>query len=142
MGGRHSPPGRPALSPWSAGRDRRVEQRREAQRDLVQGVRVGDRHGRATGERELEPLPAGGTVTVEGRCDGDGIEIEISNPVSATARAVRSGNRMALDNIRQRLDLAFGGRASVAVDDTGEQYRVTLRFPLLTDPAGAGRSPW
>jgi len=90
----------------------------------------------------IEPLPEGGTITVEGRSDGDEVVIEVANPVSTTARAVRNGNRMALDNIRQRLDLAFGGRASVAVDDTGEQYRVTLRFPLLTDPAGAGRSPW
>ena len=90
----------------------------------------------------VEPLPEGGTVTVEGRCDGDVIEIEISNPVSATARAVRSGNRMALDNIRQRLELAFPGRASVDVAEDGELYRVTLRFPRVADPTKPGRNPW
>jgi two-component system sensor histidine kinase AlgZ len=89
----------------------------------------------------IEPLPEGGTVTVDGRCDGSEVLIEISNPVSATARAVRPGNRMALDNIRQRLDLAFPGRASVEVDDREALYRVRLRFPLLTAP-GSGRGQW
>jgi two-component system sensor histidine kinase AlgZ len=90
----------------------------------------------------IEPLPEGGTVTVQGRSEGDQVVIEISNPVSATARSVRNGNRMALDNIRQRLELAFPGRASVIVDDGGEHYRVTLRFPLVMEPARAGRGPW
>jgi two-component system sensor histidine kinase AlgZ len=88
----------------------------------------------------IEPLPEGGTVTVEGRRDGDDVVIEVANPVSATARAVRSGNRMALDNIRQRLDLAFPGRASVAVDERESCFRVTIRFPLVLDPAGGGES--
>jgi len=90
----------------------------------------------------IEPLPAGGTVVVEGRSDGDEVLIEISNPVSATAKAVRSGNRMALDNIRQRLELAFPGRASVDVDDGGELYKVRLRFPVVLEPAAASRGPW
>jgi two-component system sensor histidine kinase AlgZ len=84
----------------------------------------------------IEPLPEGGTVLVEGASDGAQITIRISNPVSATARAVRSGNRMALDNIRQRLEIAFAGRASVTVDDSGELYRITLQFPQVM---GTGR---
>ena len=90
----------------------------------------------------IEPLPQGGTVTVAGRCDGDEVVVEIENPVSATARAVRNGNRMALDNIRQRLELAFPGRASVDVADDGTCYRVTLRFPHVTDPARSARQRW
>ena len=90
----------------------------------------------------IEPLPEGGTVTVDGRCTGEEIVIEIGNPVSETARAVRSGNRIALDNIRQRLELAFPGRASVTVDEGAGQYRVTLRFPRVLEPGRAGRGPW
>jgi two-component system sensor histidine kinase AlgZ len=90
----------------------------------------------------IEPLPGGGTVLVEGRSSADEVLITISNPVSATAKAVRSGNRMALDNIRQRLQLAFAGRASVTVDEGGEQYRVTLRFPLVLEPGRGARGPW
>jgi two-component system sensor histidine kinase AlgZ len=90
----------------------------------------------------IEPLPEGGTVLVEGTSDGERVTLRISNPVSATAKAVRSGNRMALDNIRQRLELAFPGRASVTVDDGGEQYRVTLQFPQVMDPGRPGRHGW
>jgi two-component system sensor histidine kinase AlgZ len=90
----------------------------------------------------IEPLPEGGTVLVEGRCDGEAVVIEISNPVSATAKAVRDGNRMALDNIRQRLQLAFRGRASVTVAETDERYQVTLQFPLGTEPGRAGHGSW
>jgi len=74
---------------------------------------------------------------IEGHAEGGIATIEVSNPVSVTARAVRAGNRMALDNIRQRLDLAFPGRASVEVDESSTTYRVKIRFPLVAGPAGA-----
>ncbi len=78
----------------------------------------------------IEPLPEGGTVTVQGRIDDGTVEIVVSNPVPANRRPARSGHRIALDNIRQRLELAYPGRSSVTVDDSGDQYRVRLRFPL------------
>ena len=78
----------------------------------------------------IEPLPEGGTVTVEGSVEGGEVTISVSNPVSPVARAVRSGNRMALDNIRQRLELVFPGRSGVEVADSADAYRVRLRFPL------------
>ncbi len=90
----------------------------------------------------IEPLPEGGVVTVDGRLDGDEVVIEIANPVSETARAVRSGNRMALDNIRQRLELAFPGRASVEVAERDALYTVTLRFPAVVETAGAAGGRW
>jgi two-component system sensor histidine kinase AlgZ len=89
----------------------------------------------------IEPLPEGGTVTVEGRVEGDSVTIEVSNPVSPVARAVRSGNRMALDNIRQRLELVFPGRSAVDVVDSGAEYRVRLRFPLELGAADGGGRP-
>jgi two-component system sensor histidine kinase AlgZ len=78
----------------------------------------------------IEPLPEGGTVTVEGSVEGNDVTIEVHNPVSSVARAVRSGNRMALDNIRQRLELVFPGRSAVEVVDSAGEYKVRLRFPL------------
>jgi len=90
----------------------------------------------------IEPLPQGGTVTVLGRCDGDEIVVEIENPVSATARAVRSGNRMALDNIRQRLELVFPGRSGVEVADSADAYRVRLRFPLELGTGDGADRKW
>jgi two-component system sensor histidine kinase AlgZ len=86
----------------------------------------------------VEPLPEGGIVTVHGRTVDETIEIEVSNPVPPERRPARSGHRIALDNIRQRLELAYPGRSSVEVDDAGDTYRVRLRFPLVM---GEGSGP-
>jgi len=86
----------------------------------------------------IEPLPEGGTVTIVGRAADGMISLEVANPVSVRARSTRPGHRMALDNIRQRLELVFPGRASVTVHDQGDAYRVTLRFPLMLGPEATG----
>jgi two-component system, LytTR family, sensor histidine kinase AlgZ len=80
----------------------------------------------------IEPLEHGGTVTVSGRVAGGEIEITVANPV-ATKRTTgdeRQGNRLALDNIRQRLALAYGARGSLLVEPSPGEYRVTVRFPF------------
>jgi two-component system sensor histidine kinase AlgZ len=83
----------------------------------------------------IEPLPEGGTVTVHGRADDESVEFEVSNPVPAQRRPARGGHQIALDNIRQRLELAYPGSSSVEVDDAGDTYRVHLRFPLVLGEA-------
>lgn len=82
----------------------------------------------------IEQLPAGGTVVVEGRYEEAGgmIELCIDNPLPPARTdgpALRAGNRIALDNLRQRFALAWGPRASVEAGPAGERYRVRLRFP-------------
>jgi two-component system sensor histidine kinase AlgZ len=78
----------------------------------------------------IEPLPTGGTVTVAGRVVNGEIELVVTNPVALDgAVSERSGNRLALDNIRQRLALAYGARGSLSVEQQPDQYRVTVRFP-------------
>ena len=78
----------------------------------------------------IEPLDRGGTVTVDGRVADGKVEIAVTNPVSATrATEERPGNRLALENIRQRLELAYGDEGSVEVAQQPDLYRVTIRFP-------------
>jgi len=79
----------------------------------------------------IEPLQRGGTVTISGRVVSGEVEIVVSNPVAADSAVVepRAGNRLALDNIKQRLDLAYGGRGSLEVEQSPERYQVTVRFP-------------
>jgi two-component system sensor histidine kinase AlgZ len=78
----------------------------------------------------IETLPQGGTVTVTSRFDGAEIELEVRNPLSdGLAPKQRRGHRLALDNIRQRLELAWPGRARVEVSQEGGEYRVLLAFP-------------
>jgi two-component system sensor histidine kinase AlgZ len=84
----------------------------------------------------IEPLPGGGTVTIAGRCVDDLVELSIENPLPAGAGSSvgqREGNRIALDNLRQRFELAWGARASVEAGPRGDSYRVVLRFPAETE---------
>jgi two-component system sensor histidine kinase AlgZ len=87
----------------------------------------------------IERLPGGGTVQVRGRVADDSIVLEVRNPapIASAAAAPRRGHGIALDNIRQRLELAFPGRSAVEVDAGAGQYCVRLRFPLLRETTGA-----
>ena len=57
------------------------------------------------------------------------LEISISNPVAPGEKRAKSGNQMALANIRQRFELAYGSSATVDVESTESTYAVKLRFP-------------
>ena len=78
----------------------------------------------------IEPLDAGGTVEVKGRVEGADVAISVANPVAVGERRTsREGNRLALENIRQRLRLAYGHRGRVEVEEQPDRYEVTLIFP-------------
>lgn len=78
----------------------------------------------------IEPLAQGGTVEVSVRCTGPWVLIAVSNPVSPNAAAEpRPGNRMALDNVRDRLRLHYGGKVSMDTRQQGGQFQVTLKLP-------------
>lgn len=78
----------------------------------------------------IEPLPAGGEVLIESASRGGEVTVTVSNPKARAASPRRSGNHMALENIRQRLRLHYGSRARVEVIDGEESFRVNLVFPL------------
>lgn len=79
----------------------------------------------------IEPLDAGGTVVVAGRAEGDSVVLTVSNPLAPGVKSTeRPGNQLALDNIRQRLRLAYGEQGDVEVAQSAERFEVTLRFPL------------
>lgn len=82
----------------------------------------------------IELLPDGGDVVVNGRRDGKSLEISIANPVADGKAREKIGNKMAMSNIRQRFQLAYGSRGSVEVDDSGDRFVVTLRFPANEEP--------
>jgi two-component system sensor histidine kinase AlgZ len=77
----------------------------------------------------IELLPDGGEVTVTGTREGDELRIEISNPVAISGNPRAHGNQMALSNIRQRFELAYGNHGSVEVESLPDRYTVRLRFP-------------
>lgn len=77
----------------------------------------------------IEPLPDGGEVGILIQQDGV-IDIEITNPrLPPSAAARRHGNRMALQNIEERLQLAFQGQAKIEHLVENDLYKVKLRIP-------------
>jgi len=82
----------------------------------------------------VEPRADGGVVTVTGEMNKGMITIVVRNPVPPANLTVREGNRLALANIRERLDLMYGERATVKSGRFDDEYIVTLRFPYI--PSG------
>lgn len=79
----------------------------------------------------IEPLANGGSIQIEIVPVERNIEISISNPVAQKQLGrQREGNRMALENIRERLDLSFSGEASMQVIETETRYTVKLIIPV------------
>jgi len=78
----------------------------------------------------IELLPEGGEVHVSGERDGEFLSIAISNPVAPGRQRAKSGNNMAMANIEQRFELAYGKRAAVLVEESENEFAVRLRFPL------------
>ena len=83
----------------------------------------------------IEPLEKGGTIRVTGKLDGKAAVLTIDNPVPARVVARRTGHRIGLDNVRQRLELMFHGEAEVEVFEAPGRFVVTLRFPAAGQPA-------
>jgi two-component system sensor histidine kinase AlgZ len=83
----------------------------------------------------IDPRPEGGVVTVSGSLDDGVITLKVRNPLPSTADAAHSGNRIALDNIRERLELIHPGRSTVEAQRVGDEYIVQLRFPHIEDEA-------
>ena len=80
----------------------------------------------------IEPLPEGGEVLIEGFRHKNQMEIRISNPLSEdNPQSSYSGNQLALANVRQRLELAYPGKARVDVEQTPGKYRISLFLPVV-----------
>jgi two-component system sensor histidine kinase AlgZ len=87
----------------------------------------------------VERRPEGGTVVVEGRVAGGTLELAVANPLAPDdAGPARTGNRIALANIRERLALAYGERAQLDAGPEAQRFVVRVRLPLrVPDAAGA-----
>ncbi len=83
----------------------------------------------------IERLPGGGTVIVAGERNGDMLRLSVANPIPTDPHPrEREGNRIAIANITQRLQLAFPGQSGIETTQTAENYVVTLTFPCVELP--------
>ena len=87
---------------------------------------------RERGWQPSQPLPEGGTIAVGLAYIDDMVEVTITNPLRASARqSENEGNRMALQNIRNRLSVLYGERADLTAVAGDETFVTTLKFPKM-----------
>jgi two-component system sensor histidine kinase AlgZ len=82
----------------------------------------------------IEPSPAGGEIAIEIGRSGSQILMTLTNPMPAENRHA-SGNKMAIANIRERLQLHFDAEATMKSEARDGTYTVTIRMPYLTGAA-------
>ncbi len=78
----------------------------------------------------IEPLAAGGEIDIRLEYKGGEIRLEISNPRGAQGQH-HTGNRLALENIRERLSLLFDIEAEYTVEAGHDYYRVKITMPYV-----------
>ena len=80
----------------------------------------------------IQPLPEGGTIEISVKDDNDYVSIRILNPVPPPSQVSETqGNRMALQNIRSRLSVLYGNKASLETDAGADTFITQLRFPKM-----------
>ncbi len=79
----------------------------------------------------IEPIRSGGTIVIAARRSGPWLEVMVSNPFEVdSATHHHDGNRIALNNVRQRLRAHFGNDAALSSEQVDGRYVVRLRVPL------------
>jgi len=78
----------------------------------------------------IQPLPKGGTITVSVELAGPQVLIEITNPMSDTPYEHEQGNRMAIDNIRNRMTALYGPEALLTTDVSEGFFTARLIYPV------------
>lgn len=83
----------------------------------------------------IEPSPVPGRISVQARLTRGRVSITVDNPLPPAGRAApRPGNRLALDNIRERLALAFGARAGLTTSRHDGRFSAVIEFPAEPQP--------
>ena len=82
----------------------------------------------------VEPGTSAGDVLVRIERRGDRVLARIENPY-VESQQHRAGNRMALENIRERLALFFDAEARLATSASNARYRVEIEMPYRPERA-------
>jgi two-component system, LytTR family, sensor histidine kinase AlgZ len=82
----------------------------------------------------IEPSDRGGEIEIDVALAGKQVVMELRNPFPGGGKH-SAGNRMAIVNIRERLQLHFDAEASMRSEVKDGSYCVTIRMPYRTAPA-------
>jgi two-component system sensor histidine kinase AlgZ len=80
----------------------------------------------------IEPIAKGGKILISALQIDNKLKLSVSNPLMSEKQSstFKKGNQMAQDNIRQRLQLVYGNKSQFTINDTKDNYTVSLLIPL------------
>lgn len=88
----------------------------------------------------VEPRAEQSVVRITLDYDGRDVSIIITNPVAKAAVSSARGNRMALNNIRQRLMAHYGDKAKLTTHADETVHTTVVSYPLSLAPGRAARA--
>ena len=78
----------------------------------------------------IESQTEGGSIHIKGELADKQIIFSLSNSIAQNYSQQRqNGNRIAQDNVRERLTALYAHRGKLEVNETDDSYRVSLQFP-------------
>ena len=80
----------------------------------------------------IEPCPDGGEIVIDVGVAAGVLQMTLTNPFPRESRQ-GAGNRMAIANIRERLQLHFDAEATMRSEMSDGVYKVTIRMPYLRE---------
>jgi len=78
----------------------------------------------------IEPSAQPGTISIDIQRKSERLEIILSNPLPKMTRT-QTGNKMALANIEERLQLHFDAEATLATKSENGRFEVRIVLPCV-----------
>jgi two-component system sensor histidine kinase AlgZ len=90
----------------------------------------------------IEPISGGGAVGIDGHVYDHDIYITISNPrPKQHNQEQHQGNKIAQDNVRQRLAAIYGENGKLNVQEDKENYMITIIIPYQRETPQTAEEP-
>lgn len=87
----------------------------------------------------IERLATPGTVGIRAVLDGNLLRVEVSNPRPDATAPAHQGQRVAVDNIAQRLALIYGdAHARLELGEDGDRFVARLTLPIIKTAPDTG----
>ncbi len=78
----------------------------------------------------VQPRKEGGTLGISLYDAGKHLDVVVTNPIPPEGtNSHQKGNHIAQENLKNRLQLAYGARANISIKKSAHQYRVAFTIP-------------
>ncbi len=78
----------------------------------------------------IETRFKGGTINISVKVTNKQLVIQVTNPLPEGSIKRGTGNKVAQENLRDRIYRTFGGRGTFDTQEVDDRYTVTIRLPL------------